>query len=88
MALLDMADNTLRPGQVVWCEGVFGFPGDTMKAEVLDRPTGEGFIETAHYGRVAVADCVWVRQLPTAALPLRGIDPWITRWPARKVLGV
>ena len=90
MPLLDMADNTLRPGQTVWAEGVVGFPDEVMLAEVVPAPyESEGFIEFARHGRVSVAECVWIRQRPTAAVPIaKGTDPWLTRWPARKVLGV
>lgn len=92
-APLDMTGEELTVGQRVWCEGVAGFPGEAMLAEVvnLDAASDSGALRSswARWGEVELADCVWVRQLPTAAVPLRGADsePWLTRWPARAILG-
>lgn len=88
MALLeDMNGSVLTPGSVVWCEGVIGYPGEAMLAEVLDCPAGEGILDMASHGKVKAAECVWVRQMATAAVPLpEGVAPWETRWPAAKTM--
>lgn len=91
--MTDMAGEPLHVGQRVWVEGVVGFPGEVMLAEVinLDASSDSGALRSswARWGEVELSECVWVRQLPTAALPLTGADsePWVTRWPARAILG-
>lgn len=88
MALLDMADNELVPGKVVWADGVVGFPGEVMKARVMAPPVpGAGMLHFERHGRIDRAECVWLEQLPTPAKPIQG-EPWVTPWPARKVLAV
>jgi hypothetical protein len=87
--LQDCNGDDLTPGSVVWAEGVVGFPDEVMLAHVLDQPTGEGAvaIEFARHGWVPCSECVYLRQLPTAAVPIpAGTDPWVTRWPAAKTM--
>jgi len=89
---LDCNGETLRPGQIVWCEGVVGFPGECMKAEVLDQHPDDHGNPQAHYefarhGKVLVRDCYMVKQLPTPAAPVPA-HGWVTAWPARAILGL
>jgi hypothetical protein len=85
--LQDMNGDDLMPGRVVWAEGVVGFPDEVMLAQVIDQPTGDGIIEFARHGEVPCSECVYLMQLPTAAVPIpAGTDPWVTRWPAVKTM--
>lgn len=78
--------ETLTAGQKVWAEQVLGCPGDVMLAEVIETDLQPGWIDF-HFGRVCRSECVTVRQLPTAGWPVAG-EPWVTYWPARKLLAV
>ena len=84
---VDMVENAVRPGQTVWASGVVGFPDEVMKAEVLDVSVGFGTLSFERHGEVDASQCVWIRQLPTPAAPISG-EPWQTRWPVAKLLGI
>jgi hypothetical protein len=85
--LQDCNGDDLTPGSVVWAKGVVGFPDEVMLAHVLDQPTWEGVVEFARHGEVPCSECVYLRQLPTAAVPISaGTDRLVTLWPAVKTM--
>lgn len=86
--LESMNGSELQTGLKVWADSVLGFPGDVMLAEVVATDLGPGKIGF-HFGEVCRSQCVTVRQLPTAGWPVpAGCEPWVTYWPAHKLLAV
>ena len=77
--LFDQMGEALQSGQKVWVDMPHmadWFPGAVMRAEVIS-----GY-------RQAQPGMVWVRQLPTPALPNPGEEGgWVSEQPASRCLG-
>lgn len=86
--LESMNGATVATGMKVWAEYVADCPGNVMRAEVIQTDLEPGLI-SFHFGEVCRSQCVLIRQLPTPAMPVpAGCDPWVTCWPAAKLLAV